>query len=102
MIEVHGDLDAEMLDRLAAHIKDAFSARQRFLAIDVSAVTRSVPGLLDLLGRTQRRLARRHGLLTVRGFRPHLLPGVDIGVGAGRSPRPEPVRTRTPSRQLPS
>lgn len=87
LIVLRGDLDAVVLVRLAVHVKDALAARTRFLTIDAAAVTRCDPGLLDLLGRTQRRLARQHGLLTVRGLRPHLLDGV------GPAARPVPGTT---------
>lgn len=77
LIVLSGDIDAEVAARLWTHIGTVLAARTRFLTIDASAVTRCDPGLLDLLGRAQRRLARHHGLLSVRGLHPHLLPGVE-------------------------
>lgn len=77
LIVLSGDIDAEVAARLRTHIDTVLAARTRFLTIDASAVIRCDPGLLDLLGRTQRRLARYHGLLSVRGLHPHLLPAVE-------------------------
>lgn len=83
VIVVRGDLVAEVLGRLGVHLDVALAARTRFLIIDASAVTRCEPALLDLLGRTQRRLDRHQGMLTVRGLRPSLLSEV---AGTVRSP----------------
>lgn len=86
LIVLRGDMDAATVDRLGSHLH-AHPAGVRFLTIDASAVPGYDPGLLDLLGRTQRRLARRHGLLSVRGLHAHLLPAA----GPPAVPAPSPA-----------
>jgi len=71
LVVLRGDIDTATVDRLEAHLQVPLGVR--FLTIDASAVDSYDPAQLDLLGRAQRRLARRHGLLSVRGLHPHLL-----------------------------
>lgn len=73
LIVLRGDLDRAAVDRLVLHLDGVHAAGTRFVVLDAAAVTHCDPTFLDLLGRTQRQLARQHGLLTVRGLRPHLL-----------------------------
>lgn len=75
VIILRGDIDAVAVSRVAAHIGEVRAAGARHLMIDAAAVDSYDQALLDLLGRTQSRLAGRRGMLQVRGLHPSLLAG---------------------------
>lgn len=75
VIVLRGDIDAFAVSRVGAHISDVWAAGARYLMIDAAAVDSYHEALLDLLGRTQSRLAGRRGMLQVRGLHPSLLAG---------------------------
>lgn len=70
---LRGKFDAEPLERLRAQLEALLSSGARFIIVDATGVTGCDPGILELLGATQRRLHRRHGLLTLRGLHPCVL-----------------------------
>ncbi len=74
LVVVRGDIDAAVVDRLEEHIDGLLAAATRFLMIDAVAVDSYDAALLELLGRTQRRLTPQRGMLQVRGLHPNLLP----------------------------
>ncbi|MDN5916694.1 MAG: hypothetical protein L0I76_16580 [Pseudonocardia sp.] len=88
LIVLRGDVDAATVDRLGVHIDDVLAAAARFLTIDARDVDRYAPALLNLLGRTQHRLGRHHGLLQVQGLRDSRLTGGEPAPAA----QPEPDR----------
>ncbi|MCD2195924.1 STAS domain-containing protein [Actinomycetospora endophytica] len=73
-ITLQGLLDAEAVDRLAAHLYGFLESGVRFITVDAHDVIRADPSLVPLLGRFQRRLTRRHGLLTMTGLHPSAFP----------------------------
>ncbi|MBC3192252.1 hypothetical protein H7X46_14395 [Pseudonocardia sp. C8] len=75
---LRGDLDAGAVVRVGHHIDDFLAGPTRFLTIEAHEVHDYDAGLLALLGRAQRRLGARRGMLQVRGLRP--------------APRPDPAR----------
>ncbi len=73
LIVLRGEIDAPVVDRLGSHIDQFLVMDIRFLMMDATAVDSYGTTLLDLLGRTQRRLGWRRGWLRVRGLHPALL-----------------------------
>ncbi|HEY2220897.1 STAS domain-containing protein [Actinomycetospora sp.] len=81
-ITLRGFLDADAVDRLATHLQGFLEAGVRFVILDAHDVIRADPALVPLLGQVQRRLTRRHGLLTLTGLHPSVLPADDAPVPA--------------------
>lgn len=72
-IRALGYLDADAVDRLAALLQGFVDAGVRFVTVDARDVVRADPALVPMLGRFQRRLTCRHGLLTITGLHPTAL-----------------------------
>jgi hypothetical protein len=101
LITLRGDIDAATVDRLRVHIDDLVAAGTRILGIDMSATDSCDEALLDLLGHTQHRLNRRHGLLHVQGLHPSLLsgpgPDAELDTWANRDERMRGPRHAAPT-----
>lgn len=82
LIVLRGDLGAATVDRLGCHLDTFLAGPTRFLMLDARAVDSYHGDLLNLLARTQHRLATRRGMLQVRGLDPTL-----AGVGYPGEPR---------------
>lgn len=102
-ITLRGFLDGDAVERLAAHLHGFLEAGVRFVAIDAHGVIRADPGLVPLLGRAQRRLTRRHGLLTMTGLHPSVLAADDASgpPPAGRPKGGEPSTAPLPATPVP-
>ncbi|MDQ4115438.1 MAG: STAS domain-containing protein [Actinomycetota bacterium] len=99
LVVVRGDIDAAVVDRLEEHIDGLLAAATRFLMIDAVAVDSYDAELLELLGRTQRRLTPRRGMLQVRGLHPNLLPPPTPETMPGQQAPAQPAPT---TQELPS
>lgn len=86
VIILRGDVDGATVARLRQHIADFLADTTLFIVIDARAVESYDQNLLDLMGRTQRRLGRRRGMLRVLGLHPALMtdPEADAGDTASR------------------
>jgi hypothetical protein len=100
-ITLRGFLDADAVERLAAHLQGFLEAGVRFVTIDAHDVLRADPRLVPLLGRAQRRLTRRHGLLTMTGLHPSLLAADDASGPVDRPKAGRPATAPRPATPVP-
>jgi hypothetical protein len=76
-LTVRGRFDAVAIARLAVELEELVANRTRFITIHAAALTACEPGMLSLLGRTQRRLESRRGMLTITGLPRRVLPDTE-------------------------
>ncbi len=70
---MRGTLDADAVERLGHHVDEFLQTRTRFITLDARDLTRAGASVIGLLGRTQTRLNRRSGMISVLGLHPTLL-----------------------------
>lgn len=72
-----GPLDADAVGELERHLRQLVVAGSRFVVLDVSGAESWCPTMVDLLGRMQRRLTGRRGMISMVGMSSELLATAD-------------------------